>query len=103
MGEVGFKSQSHTEFVQPRKLFGPIRLIANTSKTNKGKKLTDILQRFVFNSRSCSSEDPISHLQGHLTSSVMVRPRWMRGGASGEGVYSVEREEGQRLLTHFAQ
>ena len=33
MGEVGFKSQSHTEFVQPRKLFGPIPLIANTSKT----------------------------------------------------------------------
>ena len=30
---MGFKSQSHTEFVQPRKLFGPIRLIANTSKT----------------------------------------------------------------------
>ena len=68
--------------------------------------MTEILQRFVFNVGPCFCEDPISHLQGHLTSSVMVRPRWMRGGASGTGLVGVggdvdieQREKKGQLLT----
>ena len=62
--------------------------------------IPNLFQGFVLNVHSCSSEDPISHLQGHLTSSVMVGPRWMRGGAPGlgwggvvGGIYSAEREK----------
>ena len=71
LGKVGFKSQSRPEFVPFRKLFLTHPQLDQAMM---------ILGFFVLTACFCSVRNLIFGFPGHLTSSVMVGPRWMRGG-----------------------
>ena len=73
LGKVGFKSQSRPEFVPFRKLF-----LAHPQLEQCQAMM--ILKGFYLTACFYPFGDLILGLPGHLTSSVMVGPRWMRGG-----------------------
>ena len=73
LGKVGFKSQSRPEFVPFRKLF-----LAHPQLEQCQAMM--ILKGFYLTACFYPFGDLILGLPGHLTSSVMVGPRWMREG-----------------------